>query len=119
MSIIEKNKETAAAAPDAPRFIDKFLIPAPAISEFLERMTINRRFLKTLPGFIKDEAYQYMDENKNLICITIAEWASMDAMDKAREAVQAEYRREGFNPAEMMQRLNISMDRGVYHLLRD
>lgn len=109
----------AAASTAAPRFIDKFVIPIAAIPEFQQRMKINRDFLKTLPGFIKDEAYQYSDENGNLICITVAEWESMDAMNKAREAVQTEYRKEGFDPAEMMKRLNIAMDRGVYHLVKD
>jgi len=108
-----------AASPDAPRFIDKFFIPAAAIAEFQQRTKINRDFIRTLPGFIKDEAFQYSDENGNLICITVAEWESMEAMNKAREAVQAEYKKEGFNPAEMMKRLNISMDRAVYHLVKD
>lgn len=118
MSILLSNP-AATASPDTPHFIDKFFIPAAAINEFMERMKINRNFIKTLPGFVQDVAYQYSDENGNLICITVAEWESMDAMNKAKEAVQAEYAKEGFNPAEMMKRLNISMDRAIYHLVKD
>ena len=109
----------AAAQKDAPRFIDKFLVPAAGIREFHERMGINRRFLKTLPGFIKDEAYEYTDDNGNLVCITIAEWESKEALNKAKDAVQAEYKKEGFNPGEMFQRLKISMDRGIYKKVND
>jgi steroid delta-isomerase-like uncharacterized protein len=108
-----------AASTEAPRFIDKFLVPAAAIPEFQQRTKINRDFIRTLPGFIKDEAYQYADDNGDLICITIAEWESIEAMNKAKEAVQAEYKKEGFNPAEMMKRLNISMDRAMYHLVKN
>jgi hypothetical protein len=115
--LTQAQNKTASA--DAPRFIDKFFIPAAAIAEFHERMRINRIFLKTLPGFIKDAAYEHPDEHGNLICITVAEWESMDALNKAKEAVQAEYKKEGFNPAEMFQRLNISMDRGIYREVKD
>jgi steroid delta-isomerase-like uncharacterized protein len=97
-------------------FIDKFFIPADAIDEFHERTTISRNFLKTLPGFITDVAYERKDEQGNLICITIARWANMQAVGKAKEAVQAEYKRVGFDPMAMMKRLNITMDRGLYSI---
>lgn len=114
LELIPANPAAVAATPDAPRFIDKFVVPAAAKQEFHERMRINRSFIKKLPGFIRDAAYEHPDENGNLICVTIAEWESMEAMNKAREAVQAEYKKEGFDPAEMLKRLNISMDRGIY-----
>ena len=41
-------------------------------------------------------------------------WESADAVKKAKEAVQAEYKRQGFNPSEMVERLNITMERGIY-----
>jgi predicted ester cyclase/heme-degrading monooxygenase HmoA len=95
-------------------FIDKFLVPAKAKQEFLERVKINRNFIKNLPGFIEDAAYERTDENGNLVFITIAVWESEDAVKKAKEAVQAEYKKQGFNMPEMLERLNITMDRGVY-----
>lgn len=113
LGVVPANPGTVAST-DAPRFIDKFFIPSAGIAEFHERMKMNREFLRTLPGFIKDVAYEHPDENGNLICITVAEWTSMDALNKAKEAVQVEYKKEGFNPVEMFQRLHISMDRGIY-----
>jgi steroid delta-isomerase-like uncharacterized protein len=95
-------------------FIDKFFIPAAAKKEFYDRMSINRGFIKKLPGFITDAAYTYTDDNGNLICITVAQWENKEAMNKAREVVQAEYKKQGFDMAEMLKRLNITIDRGIY-----
>ncbi|MVT09903.1 ester cyclase [Chitinophaga tropicalis] len=100
-------------------FIDKFLVPAAAQAAFRERVTINRKFIKQLPGFIKDAAYEYTDNDGNLVFVTVAQWVSRDAFNKAREAVQAEYKKEGFDAAEMFKRLNITADRGLYTELQE
>jgi predicted ester cyclase/heme-degrading monooxygenase HmoA len=102
------------ASPDQVSFIDKFFVPAPAKKEFYERMHINRNFIKKLPGFIEDAVYEYTDDKGNLICITVAKWESKKAVETAKEAVQAEYKKQGFNPAEMFERLAITMDRALY-----
>jgi len=95
-------------------FIDKFFVPAAAKQEFYERMGINRAFIKQLPGFIRDDAYEYTDDKGNLICVTVAQWESKEAFSKAREAVQGEYAKQGFDMGAMLKRLNITIDRGVY-----
>lgn len=99
---------------DCVSFIDKFLIPAAAKQEFYERMNINRNFIKNLPGFIEDAGYEYTDAQGNLICVTVALWENHEALAKAKEAVQAEYKKQGFDAAEMLKRLNIVADRGIY-----
>ncbi len=99
---------------DLVSFIDKFSVPAAARKEFYERMNINRNFIKALPGFIEDAAYEYTDNNGNLICVTIALWENKAAFEKAREAVQAEYKKQGFDPSAMFTRLHITADRGIY-----
>lgn len=96
------------------RFIDKFFVPANSKKEFIERMSYNRNFLKTLPGFIKDEAFQQTDANGNLTVITVTCWENEEAIKKAKESVQAEYKRIGFNLPEMMERLHITLERGIY-----
>jgi steroid delta-isomerase-like uncharacterized protein len=95
-------------------FIDKFFVPAAAIGEFQERMQINRKFIRNLPGFITDAAYEHKDEQGNLICVTVARWSSMEAVGKAKEAVQEEYKKQGFDLTAMMKRLDITIDRGLY-----
>lgn len=96
------------------QFIDKFFVPAAAKKEFYERMSINRAFIKTLPGFIVDAAYEYTDGDGNLICVTVAQWESREALNKAKDTVREEYRKQGFDPAAMFKRLNIVADRGIY-----
>jgi heme-degrading monooxygenase HmoA len=95
-------------------FIDKFIIPQTSKNEFLERMNINRSFIKKQPGFVGDSAYERTDENGNLVCVTIAIWENEDVLKSAKEAVQAEYKKQGFNLAAMLERLNITIERGTY-----
>jgi steroid delta-isomerase-like uncharacterized protein len=95
-------------------FIDKFFVPSPARQPFYERMRINRNFIKNLPGFIEDAVYEHTDEKGNLICITVAKWESKQAVDEAKQAVQAEYKRQGFDPAQMFEQLGILMERAIY-----
>ncbi|MBO9199365.1 MULTISPECIES: ester cyclase [Niastella] len=95
-------------------FIDKFVVPAAAIKEFKERVAINRSFIEKLPGFIEDAAYEYTDNEGNLMYVTVALWQSSEALNNAKEAVQAEYKKQGFDAPAMFKRLNITMDRGIY-----
>ncbi|PSL43856.1 antibiotic biosynthesis monooxygenase [Chitinophaga niastensis] len=96
-------------------FIDKFLVPGKAKQEFKERVSINRNLIKNITGFIEDAAYERTDEHGNLVYVTTAVWESEAALKKAKEIVQAEYKQQGFNLVEMFERLNITMDRGIYN----
>lgn len=99
-------------------FIDKFIVPEKAEQEFKERLNINRNFIKKLPGFIEDAAYKRTHEDKGLVYMTVAIWENDDALDKAKAAVHDEYKRTGFNMAEMFARLNITMERDVYQPIK-
>ncbi|MGO4293057.1 ester cyclase [Chitinophaga sp. RAB17] len=114
LDVVPANIAPVKPIKDQVQFIDKFLVPANAIAEFKERTAFNRQFIKTLPGFITDAEYVYTDEQGNLICITVAQWESREALSKAKETVQAKYKEQGFNPAEMFKRLGITADRGIY-----
>jgi heme-degrading monooxygenase HmoA len=98
-------------------FIDKFRIPRQAKQEFTEKMNINRAFIKNLPGFIQDSAYERQEDGGYIVCITVAIWESEQALNNAKTAVQAEYQRIGFDPAELLARLDITMERDVYELV--
>lgn len=100
-------------------FIDKFFVPAAAINEFRERTQINRDFIKKLPGFIEDAAYEYTDNDGNLVFVTVALWQNKEALNNAKEAVQAEYKKQGFDAHAMLKRLNITVDRGIYNQLHN
>lgn len=109
LSLLNKKEDERAID-----FIDRFFVPAIAVQTFEERMKINREFISALPGFNDDEVYRQFDESGNLICITIAKWESAEALNKAKEAVQAEYKKQNFNPSKMFEELGIRLDRGIY-----
>lgn len=94
--------------------IDKFIVPDMAKAEFLQRVKINRDFIKTLSGFIRDAAYTYTSSDGKLVCVTVAVWTNREALDTAKDAVQAQYKREGFDMPGMLKRLDITIDRGIY-----
>jgi predicted ester cyclase/heme-degrading monooxygenase HmoA len=101
-------------AKDQVSFIDKFFVPAAAKDAFFERMRMNRNFIKTLPGFVEDAVYEHMDQPGNLHCLTVAKWESQAAVESAKQAVQAEYKKQGFDVTQFFQRLGITMDRAIY-----
>ncbi len=77
--------------------IDKFLVPREAIEEFTNRMNFNRNIIKNITGFLGDTVYKRTDENGKLVIITIAEWKDENSIANAREAVQTEYKKIGFD----------------------
>jgi heme-degrading monooxygenase HmoA len=95
-------------------FISKYLIPAASKETFLERQHIARAFIHSLDGFVRDYAYERITETGDTEYITIATWINEEAINHAREAVQAENLRTGFDRAEMLQRLNIRLEPGLF-----
>ena len=95
--------------------IDRITVPVNAKDEFTKVMTYNRNFIKGLPGFVKDEVYEQTDDLGNFHFITIAVWQSTDDLKKAKEKVEAEYKRISFDPRAFCQKLNIKMERDIYH----
>lgn len=100
-------------------FVDKFFVPKNSIDEFSKQMKYNRAFIANLSGYIKGEAFEKMDNDGNLIIMTIAVWENQDKLNEAKEAVQTEFKRIGFNPTEFYQRLNIKMEREQYKRLEE
>lgn len=96
-------------------FVDKFRIPKDAIIPFTERMNYNRDFIKTLPGFVRDEVIANQTSCGDLHLMTIAEWKSQQHLDEAKELVQAEYQRISFNAVEFTGSLGIQMERELFH----
>lgn len=95
-------------------FIDKFFVPQNAMDEFTRQMKINRDFIKNLQGFIEDAVYVQTGEDSHFIVITVARWKNRESVDAARNAVQEEYKRIGFDMPGFLKRLNITFERGLY-----
>jgi heme-degrading monooxygenase HmoA len=94
--------------------IDKFIVPLNARTQFVERMNINRSFIKTLPGFIKDTVYEQIGAEGEYNFVTLAVWENEEALKNAKQAVSAYYQKQVFNLADMLNKLNIKIDRAVY-----
>lgn len=99
--------------------IDSITVPKTALAEFIHRMNINRALIKTLPGFIEDIVYKSYKDADTLQYVTVAVWASEEAIQNAKNTVQAEYKREGFDMPAMLARLGIKIDRGIYQQTDD
>ena len=100
-------------------FVDKFFVPKTSIDEFTKQMKSNRAFIANLSGYLRGEAIQKTDNEGNLTIITMAIWENQEKLDEAKQTVQTEFKRIGFNPVEFYQRLNIKMEREQYGILKD
>jgi hypothetical protein len=94
--------------------IDKLTCPAGAKEELMKRMKMSIDFIGKQPGLVKEGAYENIDANGNLTVITVVVWKDNEALQKARQAVMAQYKSEGFNMVEFCQKLGVKIDRGIY-----
>lgn len=104
----------AQADTDNVFFVDKFSMPKNSFAEFSYRMEYNRKFIKHITGFIKDEIMVREDPTGNITVMTIAVWKNKGCLDIAKKLVQEEYARINFDPGSFYQQLNISMERQIF-----
>lgn len=93
--------------------IDRFEFPQDAKEVFLERVKINREFIKTIPGFLGDEAY-IQEGNDKILFLTIATWENQTCLDNAKTMVFSEYQRQGFVMQDFLTRHSIRIEREIY-----
>lgn len=96
--------------------IDRFELPKEAKEEFLERVKINRGFIKTIPGFLGDEAY-IQEGNDKIRFVTIATWEDQTSLDNAKTLVFAEYQKQGFVMQDFLKNHSIQIERAIYERL--
>ncbi len=94
--------------------IDKFKVPVEARSEFLERVHMTHAILRTLPGFAQDLVLEQTGGPGVFNFVTVAIWASPAAVEHAKEVVTTKHRDSGFNPKDVLKRLNVEAD-VAYH----
>ena len=93
--------------------IDRFEFPQEAKEVFLERVKINRNFIKTIPGFLGDEAY-IQEGNDKILFLTIATWENQTYLDNAKTLVFSEYQRQGFVMPDFLKNHSIQIERAIY-----
>lgn len=94
--------------------VDKFEVPASAHDEFADRVARTHALLRTLPGFVDDLVLEQVGGPGAFNFVTIAIWDSAEAIQAARNSVAAKYKEIGFNPEEMLARLEIKADIANY-----
>jgi hypothetical protein len=97
--------------------VDKFKIPAAAKEEFLARVRAIHEILRTIPGFVEDFLLEQRLASSDLKIVTIAIWENAQAFDSAKSIVQQQYKKIGFNPAEMIEHLGIEADMADYTMI--
>jgi len=108
------NKSSAHANTISSAFrVDKFVVPADALSAFLERAHRIDGMLATQPGCRQNLVLVQAGDAESKV-VTIVEWASVQSMLNAKALVQKTYAEEGFDPAAFMQGLGVRVDMGVY-----
>jgi heme-degrading monooxygenase HmoA len=70
--------------------------------------------LRTLPGFVEGFIYESTDVGSRHNVVTSAVWKDEEAFQNARKRAAEEFQRIGFNPPEIMKKLKVEIDRGVY-----
>ena len=94
--------------------IDTFIVPEAAVDEFLEHVHFSANIVKTRPGFIEGHVFRRTVGDGRVNVVTTAVWANQAAMEEARKSVPAEFAKIGFSPPEIMKKLGIQIERGVY-----
>ena len=95
-------------------FIDELLVPEESEAEFLQAAHKSQSFIRTLPGFIEGFIYEKKDGESRSNFMTIAVWESEEAFEKAKAAVDLEYKRIGYDPRETVKRLKIERVRSTF-----
>jgi hypothetical protein len=70
--------------------------------------------VKTRPGFVEGYVFKRANGDGRVNVITTAVWASQAAMDAAKKSIAEEFAKIGFNPPEIMKRLGVQIERGIY-----
>ena len=94
--------------------IDQFVVPEAAVEEFLQHASFSARIVKTRPGFIEGYLFKRANGDGRVNVVTTAVWASQAVMEAARKSISEEFAQIGFNPPEIMKRLGVQIERGVY-----
>ena len=94
--------------------VDRFVVPQQAMPMFLARLQETQRRLDELPGCRQNVVLKRAGESGDAEVVTIVEWASTEAMQHAKSAMQARYELEGFDPASFMNSLGVQADMGTW-----
>ena len=94
--------------------VDKFVVPAAARREFLDRVRQTHEVLRRQTGFIRDLILEQSAGPGEFNFVTLVEWESEAVLADVRAAVAAFHKEIAFDPQERLTRLGIKADIGIY-----
>ena len=94
--------------------LDKFIVPEESKAAFLAEVRKSSAFLRTLPGFVEGFVCENTDGTSRHNVVTTAVWKSDEAFQNAKKSAAEEFERIGFNPPEIMRKLRVEIERGIY-----
>lgn len=94
--------------------VDKFMVPEESKAAFLAAVRKSSAFLRTLPGFVEGFVYESTDGASRHNVVTTAVWKNDEAFQNAKKSAVEEFERIGFNPPEIMRKLKVEIERGIY-----
>ena len=95
--------------------IGRVFVPKSSLEEF-RKQNITSAFLKALPGFIKGQSYEMLDDSGNLNLVTMTTWLNQEVYENAERSLKAYYKSINFNPMTYRERLKITAEHGVYSM---
>lgn len=95
--------------------LDQFVVPLPARAEFMARVRETHAILHAQPGFVRDDLLEQPHGSDKVRIVTVVQWRGEAAVRAAREKVRQGQAAQGFDPQELMARLGITADMGVYY----
>ncbi len=94
--------------------VDKFVVPAHAREEFLDKVHATHAVLRTQAGFVRDAILEQSSGPGEFNFVTIVEWETSDAIEGARRAVAAQHQKMNFDAQAMISGLGIRADIANY-----
>jgi hypothetical protein len=94
--------------------VDKFVVPAAARQEILDKVKATHEVLRRQQGFVQDFLLEQFSGPGEFNLVTIVEWESQAVVDKVVPIVKAEHARAGFDPQETIARLGVRADIANY-----
>ena len=97
--------------------IGKIDVPKASIEEFRKQSSQTPIYLRTLPGFVKDDYYEMTDELGNLHMMSVTVWENDEYYKKAQATLKKHYEEIHFNRMEFVQHLGLTVKYEAYSVL--
>ncbi|WP_181165051.1 MULTISPECIES: antibiotic biosynthesis monooxygenase [unclassified Mesorhizobium] len=94
--------------------VDKFVVPAQARDEILSKARMTHELLRQQEGFVQDFLLEQFSGPGEFNLVTMVEWESQAAVDKAVPIVKAAHERIAFSAQETIARLGVKADIANY-----